>query len=473
MKAQQGHLHFLGIAGHTMRGIALACQRLGYRVTGTDETAYPPGSDWLDRQGMKWWRMSDPAHVQGATQVIISGHIAGGHPELAEARRLRLPVRSFAELIGELAASQRRIVVAGTHGKTTTTSLIAWLLESAGRQPDFLAGIQPNNFDTSVRLALAGPGTGRAGGVMVIEGDEYRASQLDERSKFAFYEPDVLVLTSIEMDHPDLFKDIAEIKQRFEQLAGGLPPDGRLYYWAESALVREVGSQASAPGMSYGLSRGDWQAHAVTYTPAGTEFDLFRGGDLLGRLNVPLYGQHNVLNSLAAVAVAMGEGVTLEQIAEGLAGFKGASRRFERVPGQGAAVTVIDDYAHHPTEVKTTIEAVRLHFKGAERSGRVIAVFRPHTYSRTLALLPQYQAAFAAADRVFIAEIEGAREQHLAASVNGVDVARAAGEHAAYEPDRAKLMEAVLAAAGPGDTVLCMSVNGYDGFAQEVARRLG
>ncbi|HSH31471.1 MAG TPA: Mur ligase family protein, partial [Candidatus Saccharimonadales bacterium] len=400
------------------------------------------------------------------------------HPELIEARRLGLPVQSFAELIGELTKTAHRLVVAGTHGKTTTTSLITWLLEAAGRQPDFMIGIQPHNFSSSVRLARHRSGIELAAGrIAVIEGDEYRASRLDERSKFAFYRPDVLVLTSIELDHPDMFKSLDEIKQRFADLVIGLPPDGRLYYWGESAVVREVAGQTSAGSMSYGLSKCTWQAHAVDYASGGIEFDLFREGDKLGRVSVPLYGQHNVLNTLAAVAVVMGEGLTLEQVAAGLKRFKGASRRFERVSADGAVVTVIDDYAHHPTEVKTTIEAVRRHFNGhgPERSprGRVITVFRPHTYSRTLALLRDYQAAFSGADQAFIAEIEGAREQSASSQVSGADISGKAGDQVSYQPDRQKLIEQVVASAEPGDTVLCMSVNGYDGLAQELAKRLG
>jgi UDP-N-acetylmuramate: L-alanyl-gamma-D-glutamyl-meso-diaminopimelate ligase len=453
---QKGHVHILGIAGHAMAGVALAASKLGYTVTGTDEGAYPPMSTWLTKQGINYWTTPDLAHLEGVTMLVLGGGVKPDHPELVEAQKLKLPIKSYPELVSELLGDARRIVVTGTHGKTTTTSLISWILESAGKKPDYLIGIKPHNFDSSVRLS--------GSQIAVLEGDEYRSSQLDTSSKFSRYKPNVAIITAIEHDHPDLFPDLESVVERFEGLVSDLPEDGRLYYCQASEVVRDVAVTSKALHESYGEG-GDWEPRNVQFDADGIHFDLAHHDEVLGRLDVPLYGEHNVLNATAAAAVALGEGLSFEELAKGCKSFKGASRRFERVSKKGAKVVVIDDYAHHPTEAETTIDAVTKHF-----DGRVIAVFRPHTYSRTLGLLEEYQRAFDGADVAYIAEIEGAREAGLETQVSGADIAKATHVH--YQPDRAKLVAAVVNEAKPGDVVLCMSVNGYEKLAEELAEKL-
>lgn len=460
LRSNVEHLHFLGISGHTMRGVAFACRERGMTVTGTDEGAYPPGSDWLDQHGFTWWREPDPKHLTGVTSVIVSGHIQPDHPELVAAQAKGLPVSSFAELVGKLTATARRLVVAGTHGKTTTTSLLAWIMESAGRSPDYLVGITPRNFETSVRL--------KGADLAVIEGDEYRASQLEDKSKFDYYAPDGLILTSLEMDHPDFFTDVSDIAKRFRALVTGLPAEGRLLYWHESAELRTIAAAAGCETASYGPEGADWAATEPHYGPDGIRFTIAHHGEPIGELSAPLYGSHNVANVTAATALALGEEIPLGDILEALSSFRGASRRFERVTPEGAPVTVLDDYAHHPTEVATTIEAAKLHFPG-----RVLAIFRPHTYSRTEKLLKQYEDAFRDADQAWIGPIEGAREGSGKPRVTGQDVADRAGEAVTYLSERDQIVAAVMAAAEPGDTVLCMSVNGFEGLAAELAGTLG
>ncbi|MEX1113376.1 MAG: UDP-N-acetylmuramate--L-alanine ligase [Patescibacteria group bacterium] len=454
------HLHFLGIGGHAMRGLAAACRELGYEVTGTDEGAYPPGSDWLDRRGLTWWWEAAPEHLRGVSTVVVSGHIPPEHPELAAALERKIPVVSFAELVGDLAKDSRRIVVAGTHGKTTTTSLLAWTFESSGRKPDYLVGIEPRNFDTSVRLS--------GSDLTVIEGDEYRSSLLDETSKFTHYRPDVLLLTSLEHDHPDFFPDLAAVQARFRELVTALPAaDGRLVYWQGSEAVRAIAEEYAGERHSYGFEGAAWHPERPRYDREGIRYTLKHHDDTLGELRVPIYGEHNILNSVAAAAVALNEGVPFESVASAFASFKGASRRFERVSTLDAPVTVLDDYAHHPTEAKTTIGAAALHFPG-----RVIAVYQPHTYSRTEKLLKEYHAAFGGADRVFITAIESAREQGAEHTVSGADVAKGIGRQARYIEDRNELLEVVVREARPGDVVLSMSVGGGSDFAAELAERL-
>ncbi len=454
----KGRLHFLGIAGAAMSGLAAALVQLGYEVTGTDPGAYPPASDWLDAQGIRWWRKPDPAHVEEVDTVIISSGTPADDVEVVAAGKHRIPVVPYAEFLGELAANKRRIVVAGTHGKTTTTSLIAWLLETAGQSPDFLVGITPRNFTASVRLSDTP--------LIVLEGDEYKASSMDSRSKFMYYRPDVLVATSLELDHPDVFPDVAAVRERFNELINGMPDDGRLLYAADASELAAIAKAATVPHEAYGEG-GDWQPAGVRFEPTGIAFDLHHNGKYAGHFAAPLYGRHNVANVTAAVAVALREGVNAETIQQGLAGFLGASRRFQVVSAPDAAVTVIDDYAHHPTEIATTIEAAKLHF-----GRRVLAVVRPHTYSRVQKLLAEYRQALAGADRAFVAEIEGAREKTAAATVSGGDVAEDAGSHVVYEPDRTHLVQAVVRAAKPGDIIISMTVGGYDGLAAELADRM-
>ncbi|MFI5240560.1 MAG: UDP-N-acetylmuramate--L-alanine ligase [Candidatus Saccharimonadia bacterium] len=451
------HIHILGIAGHAMRGLALALLENGAIVTGTDEHAYPPGTDWLKAKNILWWNEPSIEHLTGADLVILGGGVAPTNPELLEAQSSKIPIMSYPEVVGKLTSGAKRIVITGTHGKTTTTSLITWVLESAGLHPDYLIGILPNNFSTSVRL--------KGAHIAVLEGDEYRSSQLDPSSKFMYYHATEAIITSIELDHPDLFADLAAVKDRFSQLVENLPRNGRLFVCESSAEAISVASSSSAPITTYGF-KGHWRAQNVSYLPEGIEFELIRHDATIGKLKVGLYGAHNVLNGLAAAAVAMNEGVSFAAVQQGFTSFLGASRRFEMISKPDSKLRVIDDYAHHPTEVVATIEAAKTHFKS-----RVIAIFRPHTYSRTKTLLNEYHEAFSGADLVFIAPIEGAREigHEL---VSSEDVAAGAGEHVSAINDRAELIKLVTNSARAGDVILCMSVNGYENIAKDIALAL-
>ena len=462
--AKNSHLHFLGIFGHARRGVAAAAKEMGYQVTGTDDGDSPP-VDFLAQQGISWWSQPDAAHLDGVDQVIISGHTQPDHPEVVAAKEQAIPIVSFAQFVGEQTSGARTIVVAGTHGKTTTTSLITWIFECAGKHPDYLIGIKPHNFERSVRLT----GSDWA----VLEGDEYRAWQLDDRSKFEFYHPDILVVTNVEMDHPDFFADFAAIRDKFVGLAQAVRPGGRFLY--NHDCPAEV-FKAAGHGREYydadtasrrGLDSPYWTVKKeLEFTPDGLRLILVDQGTPLGTVEVPLYGVHNVQNTVAACGVALGEGIAFTDVKAALASFKGASRRFERVSPAGAAVTVIDDYAHHPTEVAATIAAAKQHFPG-----RVIVFYQPHTYSRTKELLKEYHQAFRQADAAFLAEIESAREAAKERTVSSADIAAGAGEQVAFVADRGELIDRLVAAAQPGDTILCMSVGGNEQLAQEVAGR--
>ncbi len=461
MRTALGHLYLIGITGHTMRGLALAARELGYTVTGLDEPAEPPGSTWVDEHGFTWWREFEPKQLDGVTAVIVTGAFAtDDYPAIIEARKHRIEIKSYAQLWGELTAHERVIDVSGTHGKTTTSALLTWLLESAGRRPDFLIGVQPYNFDTSVRLA--------GSKIAIAEGDEYRASQLETKSKVQYHHPDVLVLTAIDHDHPDFFPDLQSVQQRFGQIVRAVPENGRLIVCADSINVMGAANAARCPVTTYGLHTADiipdYTAAAAAFQPGGLEFNVMHHGHDLGRLTIELYGRHNVANTLAAVAAASSEGLSFEQIAAGATSFKGTYRRFTIATPREAPITIIDDYAHHPTEVAATLEAARLHFAGR----RIVAVFRPHTYSRTAALLDQYHQAFSAAGLVFITSIEGAREAGAKQEVSGQDIVSGLPVLAHYEPDRDKLVSELTTNVEAGDVIVCMTVSGYNNLVGEL-----
>ena len=453
-----GHLYFIGIAGHAMRGLALAARDNGYRVSGLDPTAIAPGSDWLDEHQITWWRKYEPEQLVGVTAIIVTGSgVSEEHPAIDAARKAGIPVQSFAEFFGRLTSEAEVIAIAGTHGKTTTASLIAWLLESAGRHPDFLIGIQPFNFLASVRY---GGST-----IAVVEGDEYKASAIDLKSKVQYYHPNTLVLTSVEHDHPDMFPDLAAVEERFREIVANIPTNGQLIACAESETVMNISKSAPCQVTTYGIKNGDFAARNIAYLPAGLEFEVQHANDILGHVAVATYGHHNVLNTLAAITAVLQQGLSFTEVLVGLASFKGAYRRFNIVSAPDSDVAVIDDYAHHPTEVATNIEAVKLHFQHR----RIVVIFRPHTYSRTKALLNDYQTAFDAADLAYITDIEGAREAESGHIVSGEDIVKHIRIKATYEPDRTKLVEHVQAATKPGDVILCLSVSGHDNLAEELA----
>jgi UDP-N-acetylmuramate--alanine ligase len=455
------HLFFVGITGHTMRGLAEACTQLGYKVSGFDPAGADPGAAWLDEHGIPWSREFQIADLHGVEAVIVTGaHVSPDTPVIIEAAKHDISVKSWAQLVGELSAKAHVIAVAGTHGKTTTSSLITWLLESAGRHPDYVIGIQPFNFDSSVRLSGAK--------TMVVEGDEYRASPLEDKSKLQYYHPDTLIVTNIEMDHPDFFANEAAVMSRFEEIIAALPKSGRLIVCAENSNALAAARVAPCNIITYGLHTGDYQARNIAYVPAGIEFDVVAYGNVLGRVALPVFGRHNVLNSLSAIAAVLKAGLDLGQVINGATEFKGSYRRFNRLTTSDDAVTVIDDYAHHPTEVAATLEAARLHY----RHRRIIAVFRPHTYSRTAALLANYANAFNEADMSIITGIEGAREAHLSHTVSGADVAKVAGKTATYLENRPEVVTHLKAHIQPGDVLVCMTVSGFDNLANELATSL-
>jgi UDP-N-acetylmuramate--L-alanine ligase len=462
-------VHFLGICGYAVSGAALLARQLGYAVTGSDEDAYPPTTDILTAAAIPWTNAHAPGNLDrwGVPELVVVGNqVRAGNVEWEEATRRGLPVTSEAEFYGELTADRVRVAVCGTHGKSTTSSLLAHMLEVAGMSPGFRLGVTSRDFGASARL-----GSGR---VFVIEGDEYTTAPWDPRPKFLHAHPELACVTRLELDHPDVYPSFEAYRAPFVELAASMPAGGLLALCADDPECLALAAHSACPVTTYGAGAGA----AWRILPAEGEGNGVRGavgqrfavaapaGRLGVELNAP--GAHNRQNAVCALLLAERLGADLDACLEACRSFRGAARRYE-VVGRPGGVTVVDDYAHHPTEVAATVAAAR----GTTR-GRVIAVYVPHTYSRTRTLLADYAHSFAGADEVLIGPIEPARERHLEGTVSSADVAEVARAGAPAEsvagPDEA--LARVVAGARPGDVVLCMSVRGFDGFARRAVAAL-
>jgi UDP-N-acetylmuramate--alanine ligase len=406
-------IHVVGIGGSGLSAIARVLHERGEIVTGSDQTANAL-TEALVRDGIPVAIGHRAENVAGADLVLVTSAVHPDNPEVVAARAAGIPVKRRENFLEELTAGLRTIAVAGTHGKTTTSSLIAWILRSAGRQPGYvLGGTSPD---------LAGNAAAGGGSVFVIEADEYDRAFLGLR-------PSLGVITNVEYDHPDLFPTREEYRQAFE---------------AFTELVREhlivcredpVASTLTRPGLlreSYGLSAdADWRAEEIRPNAAGgSDFLAFHAGESLGLMRTRLPGRHNVLNALAAMAAVAPFEVPSADLRQALTEFRGVQRRFT-IAGEAGEVTVIDDYAHHPTEVRATLDAVRGRYPGRE----VWAVFQPHTYSRLRALAPDFAHAFGGADHVVVTGVFASREEPLP----GIDAAWLAGqiEHNDVQPAEA------------------------------------
>jgi len=460
------HVHILAICGYTTTGLALMARNLGYKVTGSDEDAYPPNSDTLTKAGINWINdhRSENLVKWGIPDLVIQANqIRKGNPELLAARKMGLKITSDSEFFYELTKKRKRIVVCGSHGKTTTSALIAWILEKDGRRPGFRLGTVTKNFDCSVRL-----GKGRE---FVFEGDEYTTTYSDKRPKFFHFHPNIAVINNIEWDHPDVFKTpISYINIFKNYLVSKMTKEEIIVCNGEDGNVVNVVENAGCKVVTFGLKAGDFRADKIKFNKSGTFFDVIYKGKFLMSIFSALPGFHNVRNSLAAMAACYNLKVSIPSMIEALKSFKGTSRRFE-VMGTAGGVTVIDDYAHHPTKARETIAAA----KSTYPSSRVFAIYVPHTYSRTKALLLQYAKAFSEADFVIIPDIEPARERHLEALIHARDlVSKISGfqKNVYYIPGQKGIVDFVLKRSRPGDIVLCMSVRGFGDLADKLFEAL-
>jgi UDP-N-acetylmuramate: L-alanyl-gamma-D-glutamyl-meso-diaminopimelate ligase len=345
------HVHILGICGTFMGGVAKLAQQLGFRVTGSDANVYPPMSTQLQQIGIELIEGYDPKQLHAKPdQIIIGNALSRGNPCVEYILDNQLPFMSGSDWIHQHVLQNRWVLaVAGTHGKTTTSSMVAWILEYAGLNPGFLIGGVPENFGESARLGDSP--------FFVIEADEYDTAFFDKRSKFVHYYPKTAILNNLEFDHSDIFPDVEAIQRQFHHLVRIIPKTGLIVRPQIDSKLDEVISQGAwTPIQTFGLNGGDWQAKLNH--PSGEVFTVLKQGQSVGEVQWPLVGQHNVTNGLAAIAAAHHAGVPAEVAVAALSQFVNVKRRME-VRGKIKGVTVYDDFAHHPTAVKTTIEGLR------------------------------------------------------------------------------------------------------------------
>jgi UDP-N-acetylmuramate: L-alanyl-gamma-D-glutamyl-meso-diaminopimelate ligase len=462
-------VYLIGICGTGMGALAGLFRQAGYTVRGADEAAYPPMSTHLAEQGIPVLEGYDPAHLDPPPDLTIVGNACRPtHPEASVAREQRLPQASFPEALGHyvLADPARRpIVVAGTHGKTTTTSLLVHLLQAAGLAPGFLVGGVPQDTGQSYALGTDAP--------FVVEGDEYDSAYFDKRPKFVHYRPHRAIVTSVEFDHADIYAGPADYRNAFESFAAQLDADaGPLALCGDSPAVRALSACTQAPVRTYGLAaHNDVAARDVAETPSGQQFTLVVDGAPVGTMQLPMNGRHNLQNALAALLIAQSEGAPLGELADGLASFAGVKRRQE-VRGEPGGVLVLDDFAHHPTAVAATLDGVR----AAYPDRRLLAVFEPRSNSsRRKVFEAAYSCSFDAADRVFLKAPPVRHNDTGDAMLDPevvVDCLRARGLPAAAFENVDGLLSSLVDTARPGDIALLMSNGSFDGLRERLLQAL-
>jgi UDP-N-acetylmuramate--alanine ligase len=454
------HIHLIGIGGSGLSAIARVLLQMGYTVSGSDRTASPLSAS-LQAEGVRFMLGHNPDNILGADLVIRSSAVSEDNPEVQAARTASIPVFKRADFLSQLMDGRLGIAVAGTHGKTTTTAMIAWTLVSLGQDPTFIVGGVLKNMATN---AQAGKGL-----AFVIEADEYDRM-------FLGLTPRMAVITNIEHDHPDIYPTPQDYQQAFGEFIKRLPADGTLIACADdegsSSLLRGS-AQSELLTLSYGFSpSADYQARQARPNElGGFTFDAYYceadcSLTLLAKVALQVPGIHNVRNALAALAVTHLLGLPVEGAARALEMYSGTGRRFE-VRGEPGGITVIDDYAHHPTEIHTTLEAARARYPGK----RIWAVWQPHTYSRTQALLSDFARAFTDADKVIVTEVYAAREP--ISSFSAAEVVRNMLHPAAeFIPSLPAVTAHLLTHLKPGDVLMVFSAGDADQVSTQVITEL-
>lgn len=469
-------IHVLGVAGTGMGSFAGMLKGAGYEVTGSDENVYPPMSEKLVEWGIDVLQPFRPENLDGARPdlVVVGNVIRKVNPEATAMRERGIPHASFPAALGAMFLSRRRsVVVAGTHGKTTTTSLLAHLLASAGRDPSLLVGGVPKNFGDSYRLG--------DGPEFVLEGDEYDTAYFDKGPKFLHYRPSVVQFTGAEFDHADIYRDMDHYESSFTRLFASLPEDGFVAACNSFPNTAKLLAAARCPVVTYS-ARGpaDVEARDVELGEEGARFTLMQKGQHIGRFLLPMSGLHNVENATGAAAVALHLGVTAEELARGLSTFAGVRRRQELVTRAGNVV-LIDDFAHHPTAVAETLSGVAKRFAGR----RVWALFEPRSNTASRGIHQQeYEKAFDAASEIVLAtprKVAGLAEGDrldvtaLAAKLDGGTVGgiRDGGRRRARTAESAEdIARLVLSEVRDGDVVLVMSNGAFGGLVSLLRRGL-
>ena len=450
-------IHFVGIGGIGMSGIAEVLLNLGFTVSGSDLKATPI-TDRLSKLGARFFEGHSASNLRDAQVLVISSAIPPDNLEVAEAHRLQIPVIPRAEMLAELMRLKFCVAVAGAHGKTTVTSMIAVMLTQAGLDPTAVLGGRLDVFASSARLGK--------GELMVVEADE------SDRS-FLYLLPSIAVVTNIDREHLDHYRDLNEIASAFLSFMNKVPFYGAVVACADAPWgerMRELFPQVRRRVVTYGLDPGaDVQGSSLQLQPQGSCFEVEARAKHLGSFTVRVPGRHNVQNALAAVAVGLELELSAEEIRSGLDRFHGAERRFQ-IKGEFEGVTIVDDYGHHPTEIRATLEAARLW--GAER---LIAIFQPHRYTRTLFLMDDFASSFQAADRVYVLDIYPASEKPIPGITSPRLVERMAElgfQRARYAPSEQAVIQGVLEDLRPGDLILTVGAGSVGRIGDALAEAI-
>jgi UDP-N-acetylmuramate: L-alanyl-gamma-D-glutamyl-meso-diaminopimelate ligase len=465
------HIHLIGICGTAMASLAGMLQLQGHRITGSDAAAYPPMSDLLAELGIPIHEPYAESNLDPRPDLVVVGNaISRGNVELEHVLDTRIPFCSMAAILhDEFLLGRESLVVAGTHGKTTTTSMLAWIYEVASRQdsslaPSFLIGGVAENFGTSFQVRPTRP--------FILEGDEYDTAFFDKGPKFLHYFPDAAILTHVEFDHADIYADLAAVKTAFKRLVNLVPRRGRIVAFDGSENVSECVARAFCPVERYGFAADShWRVSNLRHDGALTRWTLTRGGSSFAELSLPMAGEHNALNATAAAALAAGQCVPVAAIVEALATFKSVKRRLE-VRAVVGGVTIIDDFAHHPTAIRETLRALR----GCYPGGRLWAVLEPRSNTlRRNVFEADLVDSLALADRVVLAAVfksESIPVNERLIPEKVVAALSARGIPSCVLPDADAIVESLTPQLREGDVVAILSNGGFGGIYQKLPRAI-
>ncbi|MBU0994432.1 MAG: UDP-N-acetylmuramate:L-alanyl-gamma-D-glutamyl-meso-diaminopimelate ligase [Proteobacteria bacterium] len=459
-------IHLIAVCGTGMGALACMLKEMGYTITGSDQAVYPPMSDFLISKGIELFEGYRETNLSYHPDLVIVGNaIKKDNPEVLYTEEKGIPFLSMPQALKGFAGSGKEsIVIAGTHGKTTTSSLMAWVLYDAGLDPSFMIGGIVNNFRSNYRL-----GNGR---YIVFEGDEYDTAFFDKGPKFLHYDPHLAILTSVEFDHADIFSDMNAVLKAFDRFVSAMSEDRKLIACGDYQQILSLVSDRRCQVETYGRHPDAMWQLGKTGTEGGFQiFEVLRDGELFGTFKINMMGEHNLMNAISVIAVSESIGISSEKISHALMTFTGIKRRQE-VRGVRNGITVMDDFAHHPTAVKETLRGVRPFYP----HGRIIAVFEPRTNSSKRKVFQAiYPDSFSDADIVCISEpenIEKIPENDRFSSVDLVRELKKKGKQATCFKDADSIVQYIIEEAKPGDLVLIMSSGGFGGIHQKLLDRL-
>jgi UDP-N-acetylmuramate: L-alanyl-gamma-D-glutamyl-meso-diaminopimelate ligase len=455
-------IHLIAVCGTGMGALACMLRDLGFEVTGSDQKVYPPMSTFLEQKGIRIMNGYRAQNVDyGPDLVVVGNVISRDNPEAMQVHRMGLPYCSMPQALNHFVArGKKTLLVSGTHGKTTTSSILAWMLYKAGLDPSFMIGGLLKNFDSNYRLGN--------GPYFVIEGDEYDTAFFDKVPKFFHYKPQIAVTTSVEFDHADIFNDLDHVKEAFARFISGLADSSLLLAFDGDKNIDELIDGCNCRIEHYGKQNGSpWQLGDISVDPPWTTFEVMKNAGPFAKFKTRLFGEHNLLNALSVIAIADHLNISIPIIASALESFEGIKRRQE-IRGQKKQITVMDDFAHHPTAVRETVRAV----KSVTGSGRLIAVFEPRTATSMRSVFQkEYAQSFDMADLICIRQPPQVRKipagQEFSSGQLVTDL-KARGKAAYFFTDTDAIIDFLIGNARPADLILIMSNGGFDNIHQRL-----